>query len=77
MYFGNQRGKKCPICKQIIEMKELKKNEIISKVEQILNKCESQQNKIDELAALIEENKNEFDKKQQFSNIKFSKFCPK
>ena len=28
MYFGNQRGKKCPICKQVIEIKELKKNEI-------------------------------------------------
>ena len=40
MYFGNQRGKKCPICKQNIEAKELKKNEIISKVEKILNKCE-------------------------------------
>ena len=69
MYFGNQRGKKCPICKQIIEMKELKKNEIISKVEQILNKCESQQNKIDELAALIEENKNAWENQANDINI--------
>ena len=69
MYFGNQRGKKCPICKQIIEMKELKKNEIISKVEEILNKCESQQNKIDELAALIEENKNAWENQANDINI--------
>ena len=61
MYFGNQRGKKCPICKQNIELKELKKNEIISKVEQILNKCESQKNKIEELSALIEEKKNSWE----------------
>jgi hypothetical protein len=57
LYFGNQRAKKCPICKQNIEMKELKKNEIISKVENVLNKCDSQKNKIDELATLIEEQK--------------------
>ena len=61
MYFGNQRGKKCPICKQNIEQKELKKNEIIAKVEQILDKCESEKNKIDELAALIEEKKNSWE----------------
>ena len=67
MYFGNQRGKKCPICKQNIEAKELKKNEIISKVEKILNKCESQKNKIEELAALIEEKKNSW--KNQADNI--------
>ena len=28
MYFGNQRAKKCPLCKQIIELKELKTNEV-------------------------------------------------
>ena len=58
MYFGNQRGKKCPICKQNIELKQLKKNELISKVEDILNKCDSEKNKIEELSALIEEKKN-------------------
>ena len=57
MYFGNQRGKKCPICKQNIELKQLKKNELISKVEDILNKCDSEKNKIEELSALIEEKK--------------------
>ena len=57
MYFGNQRGKKCPICKQNIEIKSLKKNELISKLEDILNKCESEKNKIEELSALIEEKK--------------------
>ena len=69
MYFGNQRGKKCPICKQVIEIKELKKNEIISKVEQILNKCESEKNKIEELAALIEENKNAWENQANDINI--------
>ena len=57
MYFGNQRAKKCPICKQKIELKELKKNDIIYRVEQILNKCESGKNKINELQNLIEEKK--------------------
>ena len=57
MYFGNQRGKKCPICKQNIEIKSLKKNELISKLEDILNKCDSEKNKIEELSALIEEKK--------------------
>ena len=58
LYFGNQRAKKCPLCKQNIELKELKKNEIISEIEKIINKSESQKNKIDELAALIDEKKN-------------------
>ena len=58
MYFQNRREKKCPICKQNIQKKELKKNELISEVEQILNKSESHKNKIDELSALIEEKKN-------------------
>ena len=69
MYFGNQRGKKCPICKQVIEIKELKKNEIISKVEQILNKCESEKNKIEELANLIEERKNSWENQANDINI--------
>ena len=58
LYFGNQRSKKCPMCKQTIAMKELKKNDIISEVEKILNKGENKKNKIEELAALIEEKKN-------------------
>lgn len=54
-YFGNQRAKKCPFCKQVVELKELKKNDIISKIEKILNKCESEKNKINELENLIVE----------------------
>lgn len=67
MYFGNQRAKKCPICKQKIEMKELKKNEIISEVEKILSKEENSKNKINDLAKLIEEKKNLW--KNQAENI--------
>ena len=69
-YFGNQRAKKCPFCKQIIELKELKKNEIISKIEKILNKCESEKNKINELENLIEEKKGVWeDQTKNINNI--------
>ena len=61
MYFGNQRAKKCPLCKQNIELKELKKNEVISDVEKILNKVESKKNKIEELESLIKEKKNKWE----------------
>ena len=67
MYFGNQRAKKCPLCKQIIELKELKKNEVISEVENILNKVESHKNKIEELELLIKEKKNSWE--NQANNI--------
>ena len=67
MYFGNQRAKKCPLCKQIIELKELKKNEVISDVENILNKVESHKNKIEELELLIKEKKNSWE--NQANNI--------
>ena len=67
MYFGNQRAKKCPLCKQIIELKELKKNEVISDVENILNKVESNKNKIEELELLIKEKKNSWE--NQANNI--------
>jgi small-conductance mechanosensitive channel len=67
MYFGNQRAKKCPLCKQNIELKELKKNEVISDVENILNKVESHKNKIEELELLIKEKKNSWE--NQANNI--------
>ena len=67
MYFGNQRAKKCPLCKQIIELKKLKKNEVISDVENILNKVESHKNKIEELELLIKEKKNSWE--NQANNI--------
>ena len=67
MYFGNQRAKKCPLCKQIIELKELKKNEVISDVENILNKVECHKNKIEELELLIKEKKNSWE--NQANNI--------
>ena len=61
MYYGNQRAKKCPLCKQEVELKELKKNEVISDVEKILNKGDtSKKNKIDELESLIKEKKNKW-----------------
>ena len=67
MYFGNQRAKKCPLCKQTIELKELKTNEVISDVENILNKVDSNKNKIEQLELLIKEKKNSWE--NQANNI--------
>ena len=67
MYFGNQRSKKCPLCKQVIELKELKTNEVISDVENILNKVDSNKNKIEQLELLIKEKKNSWE--NQANNI--------
>ena len=67
MYFGNQRTKKCPLCKQVIELKELKTNEVISDVENILNKVDSNKNKIEQLELLIKEKKNSWE--NQANNI--------
>ena len=67
MYFGNQRSKKCPLCKQVIDLKELKTNEVISDVENILNKVDSNKNKIEQLELLIKEKKNSWE--NQANNI--------
>ena len=38
IYFGRNEEKKCPICKSIIQLSELKENKIIEEIENILNK---------------------------------------
>ena len=56
-YFGDYSTKKCPLCKQDIKFNELKGNQIIGEIENILNKDDTKKNKIDELSNLIKEKK--------------------
>ena len=56
-YFGDYSTKKCPLCKQDIKFSELKGNQIIGEIENILNKDDTKKNKIDELSNLIKEKK--------------------
>ena len=56
-YFNGNREKKCPLCKRLINLNELKENKIVKDIEEILNKDCDKKNKIIELAKLIEEKK--------------------
>ena len=66
-YFGEQNSKRCPLCKQEIKLNEMKENQIIVDIENILKKDQSKKNKIHELSKLIERNKNNWI--NQTSNI--------
>ena len=68
MYFGNKKTKKCPLCKENIEIREMKENSIIKEIEKILNKSENNKNKFLELSRLIEQKKNEWE--NEHDNIK-------
>ena len=61
-YFGNANRKPCPICKQFITLNELKQNNVITEIEEIINKNDSKKNKLRELSQLI------LRKKQNFQN---------
>ena len=66
-YFGNSTVKPCPLCKQDINLNELKQNIIIKEIEEILNKDDNKKNKYNELSKLILRKKQNFD--AQASNI--------
>ena len=66
-YFGRNEEKKCPICKSIIKLGELKENKIIEEIENILNKNNNNKNKVNELSELIEEKKRNWE--NQTNNI--------
>ena len=48
-YFGNQRTKKCPLCKGEIKLAQMKENKIVKEIETILNKVEDKKDKLKEL----------------------------
>ena len=52
-YFGNSTIKSCPICKQNINLNELKQNIIIKEIEEILNKNDNKKKKFKKLSKLI------------------------
>ena len=54
-YFEGKKEKKCPLCKRLIKLSELKENKIIKDIEQILNKEGDETTKFEELTKLIEE----------------------
>ena len=57
-YFEGKKEKKCPLCKRLIKLSELKENKIVEDIENILNKKEDKVIKYNELSALIEQKKN-------------------
>ena len=57
-YFGNSTKIACPFCKQEIEYFELEKKTIIEEIENILERYQNNQEKIDHLTQLAEEKKN-------------------
>ena len=52
-YFKNSSIKRCPLCKQDINLKELKENLIVKNIEAILNKNNNKADKVKELSDLI------------------------
>ena len=56
-YFEGSYTKKCPLCKQEIKFNELKKHQIISEIEKIMNKDNTRIDKVNELSNLIKEKK--------------------
>ena len=56
-YFGNQLTKNCPLCKQSINKKDLKKNKTMREIEKIIYKEDTKKNKINELTKLVDEKK--------------------
>ena len=56
-YFDGKSEKKCPLCKRVIKLSELKENKIVKDIEEILNKECDKKIKVEELAKLIEEKK--------------------
>ena len=67
LYFKNSNIKPCPLCKQGINLKEMKENLIIKNVEEILNKNNNKADKVKELSDLILKKKNDLE--GQFKNI--------
>ena len=67
-YFRNSIRKPCPICKQYITLNELKQNDVIKEVEEILNKNDSKKNKFKELSQLILRKKQVFQDQSTNSN---------
>lgn len=57
-YFKNSSVKPCPLCKQDINLNELKENIIIKNIEEILNKNNNKADKVKELSELILKKKN-------------------
>ena len=73
-YFDHSIKKKCPLCKQDIIFDELIENELITDIEDILNKDIPKNNKINELTNLIEKKKNYWNRQNDNINILIEKF---
>ena len=67
-YFGGSSRKKCPICKQEIKYNEMKKNEIIKEIENILNSGESKEKKVEKLSKFINAKKDEWYNQNNYIN---------
>ena len=67
-YFKGNNIKKCPLCNQEIKFCELKKHQIISEIQKIMNNDISKEKKVDELSKLIQEKKKIWENQGNFLN---------
>ena len=67
-YFGEDNLKKCPLCKQEIKKKDLKRNKTIREIEKILNNEDSKTKKIKELTKLVNEKKKIWENQEGYLN---------
>ena len=68
-YFGYSTTKPCPLCKQNIDLNELKENVVIKEIEDILNKDDTKKNKYDQLSQLIMRKKKNCE--SQYSDVNY------
>ena len=65
-YFGYFNEKNCPLCKEKINKKDLKKNTTIREIEKILYKKDKKMNKEKELSKLIKEKKKMWENQEAY-----------
>ena len=74
-YFSNVIEKRCPLCKQLIKLKELKENKVIKEIEEILEKEGNNKNKFEELSKLIIKKKENWENETNNTNNLIEKLC--
>ena len=74
-YFSNVIEKRCPLCKQLIKLKELKENKVIKEIEEILKKERNNKNKFEELSKLIIKKKENWENETNNTNNLIEKLC--
>ena len=72
-YFGEKTLKNCPLCKQGIRKKDLKRNKTVREIEKILYNEDSKTKKIKELTKLVNEKKKIWENQESYLNYLINK----